>query len=125
MKTRSGFVSNSSSSSFVFALPKGHGNILKISLDFDLTSVGKIYKTRTQFDKYLRIQSGCKSVKEAIEYAVISQEQYDECIKQFKEGKEIAFGHVTNEGDPVEDVLCNDNWKLADPEVKQIGEIGF
>ncbi len=101
MKTRTGFVSNSSSSSFVVALPKGEKNTeIDISITVDLDDFASGYiKTEEELTEYFLDTYGeedpkwCdwrKKAKVAIE-----------------SGYYIVCGSFANDGGPVEAMLCD------------------
>ena len=126
MKKRNGFVSNSSSSSFIFAMPKEYNGKIKLTIEVDLTEFGKVMRTKNNLDKWYLEQSGEPSLDELFKDAPELKEEYNECLKQMWEGKTVIVGNVSNEGESgVEFILMEGNWTIDDPKVKQIGEISF
>ena len=126
MKTRIGFVSNSSSSSFMFALPKEYDGKIKIVSEVDLKELGTICKTKKQLDRYLLDAYDYKTFKELFEDFSHIKKDYEEALSQIQEGKVIAIGNISNEGEPgTEYMLVEGSWTIQDSHVKQIGEIAY
>ncbi|MFC1454358.1 hypothetical protein ACFLQL_04165 [Verrucomicrobiota bacterium] len=125
MKERTGFVSNSSSSSFMFALPEEYDGKIKVSMEVDLKDFGTICKTKKQLDKYLLDKYEYKTLAELFDDFTSLEEKYREALKQIWEGKVIAIGKVDDEGGANERMLIEDNWTIQDFRVKQIGEISY
>src|ERR1035437_222178 len=105
MKTRNGFVSNSSSASFVVALPITYKHKFSIALQIDLDDIygTKFYKTVEELDKAILEHSGedCKTIDELFKknYAWIKQADYTKMLKALEVGCEIAIGTASNESD--------------------------
>ena len=97
MKTRIGFVSNSSSSSFIVAVdPKDSGKI-KIEIEINLDEYGHRIKTMQEVLDW----------KE--EYCVENDDsRLLKMIAAIESGKEIITGHFADDtGDATELILCN------------------
>ena len=126
MKVRNGFVSNSSSSSFIFAIPKSYNGKIKLTLTVDLKELGDICKTQKEVTKHLLDNYGYTSLKALFKDFPNVEKHYEACLKQLQEDNVIAMGTVSNEGsDGVEYILTGDSWTIEDPRVKQIGEISW
>lgn len=106
MKIRYGFVSNSSSSSFIVSAKKGKTPtvIIEIELPTD-----KIIETVKQLDEHFMEHwgSGQKTIQELLddegEYVT---DQYNNCLKEIKKGNVIHFGTVANNsGNSAEEML--------------------
>jgi len=99
MKIRNGFVSNSSSSSFIVAVDKGKGGKFKISLEVDLEKLA---------DK--KISSVQDLDKLAMEYGWDEEgnkETYERMKLEIEKGREILVGSFANDNyDPAEQLLC-------------------
>ncbi len=97
MKIRSGFVSNSSSSSFIVAANKENTNI-KITLETDLKKYGKVLTTEQEVKDYFIYEYGD-------DYDNVA---YNSCLSAIKEGKIIIIGSFDSDTDDnLEKYLCN------------------
>lgn len=101
MKVRTGFVSNSSSSSFIVSVPKEKDCQIEIKMSVDLSSYGRIIKTEKQlrecfkdrFDDYMEDD--------------YSRELFEKCLKAIKKGEIIVAGSFCDDGtEAVEQLLC-------------------
>jgi predicted Holliday junction resolvase-like endonuclease len=109
MKVRSGFVSNSSSSSFIVAVEGNTKVTLKVEVD--LAELGKILKTeddvRDAFNEYWG--------KEEMEEDEWVAEKYRKCVDAIKNGKIVIFGDVANDSDnPLEAYMYDAGIPYAD-----------
>ena len=91
MKTRTGFVSNSSSSSFIVAFKKN----AKVKIEIDLTEFGNTIKTIKQLDEYFK--EVMKFSEDKPDETGTIKEQYTQCKKALSEGKKICFGCVSSD----------------------------
>ena len=104
MKIRNGFVSNSSSSSFVLAV-KGNTDKMpiKITIEDDLSEyVEETFKTVEEAKKYYEEEHEI-DINDSDENA-----DYLKVIKYIKEGKTVLIIHASDDsGDPIETFLCD------------------
>jgi len=89
MKIRNGFVSNSSSSSFMVSVPKNSSKKVKIEIDLD-TFCERTITTIEKLDRYFRDRYG-----EGVDFT--KEEDYIEARKEILNGNEIMVGIVSNE----------------------------
>jgi len=99
MKVRNGFVSNSSSSSFVVALDPKKTKI-KIEIEVDLeTYAHKQITTLEEVEEHF---------KEEDTYGKRDEERYKVFLKAIKEGKTVFVGSFSDDGDDaIGTMLCN------------------
>lgn len=100
MKMRSGFVSNSSSSSFIIATEPGEGPpaiTVTMSLESVLTET---FKTKEELDKHIFQDYGwgdnptIESILESEDYI---KDWYNASVKALEEGKVVYWGSGSNE----------------------------
>ena len=89
MKIRSGFISNSSSSSFIVATT----GEAKVKIEIDLKKYGTVCRTEEEVVAFFNDEWGDVEEEPAL------KEQLDVCIKEINQGKEIIYGRVSNESD--------------------------
>jgi hypothetical protein len=109
MIIRTGYISNSSSSSFVIAHDKSLPKVT-ISIEVDLNKYIESEGTATTMEE----------LKELIDYqwdididnldkdVSWCEERVKECIKAIKDGKSVSFGSFDSCGDPIEQFLCSE-----------------
>jgi|GEM_PF-2776810 len=103
MKIRSGFVSNSSSSSFIIAAEKGQPYTIKISVDVDLNRYGTYINNIPDYHKRLK-EDGWGDVEEYREHY---DEKYQKAIAALKGGKVLFFMECATDGsDSLEQMLA-------------------
>lgn len=99
MKIRNGFVSNSSSSSFIVSVDKVKGGKFKISLDVDLANFAdKKISSLEDLDKY------------PSEYPLDAEwdkETYEEIKLEIEKGRDVLIGSFASDNDnTIEQLLC-------------------
>ena len=92
MKTRKGFVSNSSSSSFIVAVDDK--TTVAMTVEVDLTKFGEVITTEEELDKKFEYDFG-DNWREEEEWYV---ETYNAALIAINKGKKIIMGAVSNEG---------------------------
>ena len=113
MKTRHGFVSNSSSSSFVVAVKPGKDEVkvafsLSELADTEIKTVEELDHWRAEWDE------------EDNEYY---KDIYESCLKALKAGKIILMGSFHSTGDDGISTMLYDRGGLKDEEMPEGGEI--
>ena len=94
MKIRLGFVSNSSSTSFIVASKNSLKLILKIEVDL-FPFVEETLKTKAEVDQYFE------------DYDKEKDGEYAKCIEALKSGKKVYVGNLANDtGNGLEAFLC-------------------
>jgi hypothetical protein len=98
MKIRTGFVSNSSSSSFLIAVRPGSTGC-KIVIEVDLSQ----YASRQ-----LRTLEDLEEYNRSYYDGDMSEDDFYACRKAIEEGKIVLAGSFSNDsGDPIEAMLCD------------------
>jgi len=103
MKTRSGFVSNSSSSSFIVALD-GNKTEVELKVKVDLAALGDIVTTEADLrDRFIEEWG-----EEELEEDEWVKERYEKCLEAIKKGKTIIIGSVCNDSGEAEETFIYD-----------------
>ena len=108
MKLRNGFVSNSSSSSFIVGVPKDHSAKIKVKIETELSLVDpnfkeeSILKDISQLDKFLDdhgINPKYQPYPGPKEYC---EELVEKIKDQLEKGNHVIFGFMDNQAGVVE-----------------------
>lgn len=115
MKVRFGFVSNSSSSSFIVAT-KDRNTKMKISVEVDLAELAdKVCDSIDELNEYVLQEWGWrhKNIEEFLkdEDNQWVAENYRKAKMAIENGKMVLFGSFSSDGGPVESMLCESGLK--------------
>jgi len=103
MKVRNGFVSNSSSSSFIVSLDKDAPTKITLSVEVDLAQYGEVIKTVNELDEKIKEEYWQEDDGTMRDYY---QEQYDEMKSAIENGQVVIWGQFCDEGEAEENFLC-------------------
>ena len=102
MKLRNGFVSNSSSSSFVVAVTDKTKVTLQVTVDLKKYA-DKVCTTEDELRDYFKYEYGDDFQKED-DWA---SKRFNKCLRAIKDGKKIMLGSFSSDGEePIEQYLC-------------------
>lgn len=115
MKIRNGFVSNSSSSSFIVAGDKEFLQNGKLSIEIDITKYGTMISTVKELDEYFIGQhiwikddeDPQEELKNFLDEEPYWEDKYNKMLDVIKEGTSVVAGSCSDDsGDPIETMLC-------------------
>lgn len=128
MKTRIGFVSNSSSSSFVIVSKNGNLNAKKLIKAFDVGEQSPLYDLVCEMAKTLVDNSKKTTLEELYDYygADNIKDLPEDVQKALKKEGTLYVGECSNDsGEKAETVLCDSCFDYEDEEVVILKEGGF
>ena len=100
MKVRNGFVSNSSSSSFIVT---GKSPKITVQLDVDLSKYGKVINDKKDLEKEFKDWYGSDFREE---FSV--EKDFNKCLSAINAGKVVVMGDFDSQSeDEIEAFLCN------------------
>ena len=117
MKVRAGFVSNSSSSSFIVAVDKPDAEVtitIKFKVDFS-----KYAENSFSSEKELM-----KFFKEEGDYYGISDEQFERMLNAVQRGKTVHYGSFSDQDEFEERILCEQGIPKDTPGIEVIESEG-
>ena len=133
MKIRKGFVTNSSSTSFIISLKEKYSKenfMSAIGAEGD-SPMNKIFE-----DLFYAIEDDKKNIMDVIEHyneevdeflskQGFSKDTIDEVRKLLAEGREVYFGELSSDGDTASEVFfCCESFILCDDNIYFNGNIG-
>jgi hypothetical protein len=104
VKIRQGFVSNSSSSSFIIAVKDPKNLTCKLTFDIDLsdfTGEEQPIKTEKELTQFFLEDRYCK------EEDLASDGEYKDCLKEIRKGNSIIMLSCSSDGSDKEQLLCS------------------
>jgi len=116
MKTRQGFVSNSSSSSFIVAFDKTNdAGKCQLTLEVDMSKYGTRLSSKEELDDYIIGEYGTRgiTIEKVLEDDWYDRDRYNKMLEAINAGKVIFAGWASyNEtDDPIEMMIGNGGLK--------------
>jgi len=129
MKTRQGFVSNSSSSSFIVAAEKGENEKISLTLEVDLGQYGARITSKEELDEYVReeyMYNDDETLEEFLEDDPWLKDKYEKILVALEKGKVVFWGSASyNEtDDPIELMIGNGGLRTVASNLEIIAEDG-
>ena len=103
MKIRNGFVSNSSSSSFIVAVD-GDKTKVTLTVEVDLADYGTVCRTETEVTEMFELDYGTEEMEDEDAMAPT----YQKCLQAVRDGKIIILGSFVSDEPGVEAYLCEE-----------------
>ena len=103
MKLRTGFVSNSSSSSFIISRPKDSKASMTVEIDLE-DFCNDIITTMQELDDYFLSEYSYKTISGMLTDDEHCKKLYNKCWASIQDGNEVMIGRVSSDGG---DVLSN------------------
>lgn len=101
MKTRTGFISNSSSTSFIVGVKDN--TEIELHIKVDLANYGDVVTTKKELDEYYNDRYWKYDEDEKY-----WKEEYDKCLAVLAAGKKLIIGDFSDDsGDDLSSFLCN------------------
>ena len=101
MKTREGFISNSSSTSFIVGVETN--TVVDLHIKVDLANYGEVITTKEELDKHYQ-----DTYWKYDEDEECWKEEYDKCLAVINAGKKLIIGDFSDDGDDdMSAFLCN------------------
>lgn len=127
-KIRTGFVSNSSSSSFIVAGKKGE-NKVKITLEVDLKELSsRVVETIEELNSAIIYEYGYgerNTVEEVLDEDWFDKDKYERLVKEIESGNAVYFGTVSTEDYGVsETYIANNGFGDLGPDFNVIQDAG-
>lgn len=122
MKTRHGFVSNSSSSSFIVATKPGVTEsqlveLLKVPKDSPLRFVAEEIASLIMRQNSMTPKEAISEYEEDYGEAISESVNYDIIEKAIKKDMEIRQGSVADDGEPIEAMFCDMGMEYEDDNI--------
>lgn len=125
MKIRTGFVSNSSSSSFIVAAKSEED--LNADVTFNINLAAFLDRYRDPIDNETDLRDFFEDVYYYNKEDIDDNEIFKECLAKIKEGKKIYFLSCESNGSDIESALCTIGLETATSDTIDIieGEGGY
>lgn len=127
-KIRMGFVSNSSSSSFIVSGKRGE-NKVKITLEVDLKDLSsRVVETIEELNSAIIYEYGYgerNTVEEVLDEDWFDKDRYEQLVKEIESGNTVYFGTVSTEDyQPEQIYVANNGFGDLGPDFKVIQDAG-